>query len=109
MKEGDSFLLESFNEIEFTAPDKYVQRVISFNSTFPEQGNDVSPMDYIQASFYQPVLADMAISPLSPQAFSYYNFRYIGTTFQGKYTINKIEVIPKTQKPAAFCRNNFYN
>jgi hypothetical protein len=53
LKEGDSFLMESFNEIEFTAPDKYVQRVISFNSTFPEQGNDVSPMDYINASFYQ--------------------------------------------------------
>jgi len=38
IKEGDSFLMESFNEIEFTAPDKYVQRVISINSTFPEQG-----------------------------------------------------------------------
>jgi len=102
LKEGDSFLMESFNEIEFTAPDKYVQRIISFNSTFPEQGNDVSPMDYIRASFYQPVLADMAISPLSPQAFSYYNFRYIGTTFQGNYTINKIEVIPKHKSQQLF-------
>ena len=95
IKEGDSFLMESFNEIEFTAPDKYVQRVISFNSTFPEQGDEVSPMDYIQASFYQPVIADMVVSPLSPQAFSYYNFRYIGSSFQGNYSINKIEIIPK--------------
>jgi hypothetical protein len=107
LKKGDSFLMESFNEIEFTAPDKYVQRVISFNSTFPEQGNDVSPMDYIQASFYQPVLADMAISPLSPQAFSYYNFKYIGTTFQGKYTINKIEVIPKRKSQQLFAGTVF--
>ncbi|MBK7133467.1 MAG: carboxypeptidase-like regulatory domain-containing protein [Bacteroidales bacterium] len=52
IKEGDSFLMESFNEMEFTAPDKYVQRVISFNSTFPEQGNEISPMDFIEASFY---------------------------------------------------------
>jgi hypothetical protein len=107
LKEGDSFFLESFNEMEFTAPDKYVQRVISFNSTFPEQGNDVSPMDYIQASFYQPILADMAISPLSPQAFSYYNFRYIGTTFQGNYTINKIEVIPKHKSQQLFAGTVF--
>ena len=107
LKEGDSFFLESYNELEFTAPDKYVQRVISFNSTFPEQGNEVSPMDYIQASFYQPILADMAISPLSPQAFSYYNFKYIGTTFQGKYTINKIEVIPKHKSQQLFAGTIF--
>lgn len=107
LKEGDAFLLESFNEIEFTAPDKYVQRVISFNSTFPDQGNDVSPMDYIQASFYQPILADMAISPLSPQAFTYYDFRYTGTTFQGNYTINKIEVIPKHKSQQLFTGSIF--
>src|SRR5450759_4190197 len=65
MKEGDSYLMESFNEIEFTAPNKYFQKVISFNSTFPKQANEISLMDFIQARFYQPVLADMAISPLS--------------------------------------------
>ena len=101
-KEGDSYLMESFNEIEFTAPNSYVQKVISFNSTFPEQGNEVSPMDYIQASFYQPVLADMAISPLSPQAFSHYNFRYLGSSLQGNYTVNKIEVTPKRKSQQLF-------
>jgi hypothetical protein len=102
IKEGDSFLMESFNEMEFTAPDKYVQRVISFNSTFPEQGNEISPMDFIQASFYQPVIADIAISPLSPAAFSHYNFKYLGTSLQGNYTINKIQVIPKRKSQQLF-------
>jgi len=102
IKEGDTYLMESYNEIEFTAPDRYVQKVISFNSSFPEQGNEVSPMEYIQASFYQPVLADMAISPLSPQAFSHYNFRYRGASLQGDYTINKIEVIPKRKSQQLF-------
>ena len=40
LKEGDSFFMESFNEIEFNVPDKYLQRVVSFNSTFPDQGNN---------------------------------------------------------------------
>lgn len=102
IKEGDSYLMESFNEMEFTAPDKYVQRVISFNSTFPEQGNEISPMDFIEASFYQPVIADMAISPLSPAAFSHYNFKYLGATLQGNYTINKIEVDPKRKSQQLF-------
>jgi hypothetical protein len=49
----------------------------------------------------------VAISPLSPQAFSYYNFKYIGTTFQGKYTINKIEVIPKHKSQQLFAGTIF--
>jgi hypothetical protein len=102
IKSGDSFLMESYNELEFNAPDKYVQKVISYNTSFPEQGNEMSPMEFIQASFYQPVLADMAISPLSPQAFSYYNFRYQGASLQGNYTINKIEVIPKRKSQQLF-------
>jgi hypothetical protein len=102
LKEGDAFLMESFNEIEYTAPDKYVQKVISYNSTFPEQGNEISPMEFIKASFYQPVLADMAISPLAPQAFGYYNYKYLGATLQGNYTINKIEVIPKRKSQQLF-------
>jgi hypothetical protein len=102
LKAGDSFLMESFNEIEFTAPDKYFQKVISFNSTFPSEGENISPMDFIQASFYQPVLADIAISPLSPQAFSYYKFKYLGASLQGNFTINKIEVIPKRKSQQVF-------
>ena len=102
LKAGDSFLMESFNEIEFTAPDKYVQKVISVNSTFPEQGNEISPMSFIEASFYQPVLAEMAISPLSPQAFSHYNFKYLGATVQGNFTVDKISVIPKRKSQQLF-------
>ncbi len=102
IKEGDAFMMESLNEIEFTAPDRYVQKMISYNSTFPEESNDLSPMGYIEASFYQPVLADMAISPLSPQAFSHYRFRYLGASLQGNYTVNKIEVIPKRKSQQLF-------
>jgi hypothetical protein len=102
IKEGDVYLMESFNEMEFTAPDRYVQKTISFNSTFPDQGSDISPMDFIEASFYEPVLADMAISPLSPQAFSYYKFKYLGSSLQGNFTINKIQVIPKRKSQQVF-------
>ncbi len=102
MKEGDVYLMESYNEIEFTAPDKYVQKVISFNSTFPDEGNEISPMQYVSASFYQPVVADMAISPLAPNAFSHYNFKYLGASLQGNYVINKIQVIPKRKSQQLF-------
>ena len=102
LKAGDSFLMESINEIEFTAPDKYFQRMISYNSTFPAEGNEISPMSFIQASFYQPVLADMAISPLAPNAFSHYKYKYLGASQQGNFTINKIQVIPKRKSQQLF-------
>ncbi len=102
IKAGDSYMMESFNEMEFTAPDKYAQKVISVQSTFPEEGNQTSPMEFIEASFYQPVLADMAISPLSPAAFSHYRFKYLGASLQGNFTINKIEVIPKRKSQQVF-------
>jgi hypothetical protein len=102
IKEGDVFMIESMNEVEFTAPDKYIQKVISVNSTLPEQDVSISPMDLIQASFYEPLLADIAISPLSPQAFSHYRFRYLGATSQGDNIINKIQVTPKVKSQQLF-------
>ena len=102
IKEGDTYMMESFNQIEFTAPDKYKQHVISSQSTFPEQGNGISPMDFIRASFYQPVLNEMFISPLSPEAFFHYKFRYLGVSSQGDYYIDKIEVKPKRKSQQLF-------
>ena len=101
-KQGDSFIMESVNEIEFNAPDKYIQKVLSYQSTFPSEGNEISPMDFIQASFYQPVIADMAISPLSPEAFSHYRFKYLGSSPQGNFIVNKIQVIPKRKSQQLF-------
>ncbi|HVN57096.1 MAG TPA: DUF5686 and carboxypeptidase regulatory-like domain-containing protein [Bacteroidales bacterium] len=102
MKEGDTYLMESFNEIEFRAPDKYNQHVISSQSTFPEEGNEISPMDFIRASFYEPVLNGMFISPLSPEAFFHYKFHYAGVSAQGQYYVDKIEVKPKRKSQQLF-------
>ena len=75
VREGDVYVMESYDEVEFTSPDTYVKKVVSFNSTFPSTDKEVSPMDLIDASFYSPKPMGAAISPLSPQAFSYYKFQ----------------------------------
>ncbi|MEE4114552.1 MAG: DUF5686 and carboxypeptidase regulatory-like domain-containing protein [Marinilabiliaceae bacterium] len=103
IKTNEAYFIESLNEIDFTAPNKYIQRVISQQSTLPDAGNtDISPMDVIKASFYEPLIADIAISPLAPNAMSHYNFRYEGSTPQGNYVINKISVIPKRKSQQVF-------
>ena len=83
-------------------PINIFRKFYHINSTFPDEGNEISPMTFINASFYQPEIAEMAISPLSPSAFSHYNFKYTGLSLQGDYTINKIQVIPKRKSQQLF-------
>lgn len=102
LKVGEKYLYESHNEIDFTAPDKYVHRLIAIRSNIPSESDQISPMNYIQASFYEPVIVDVAVSPLAPNAFSHYRFSYQGASLQGQYVINKIAVIPKRKSQQVF-------
>ncbi len=99
---GETYLMETQNEIEFNAPDRYLHRLIAMQNNFPIEQDDVSPMTYIQASFYEPVLMNSAISPLAPNAFAHYRFRYDGVTSQGPFMVNRIEVIPRRESQQLF-------
>ncbi|MDZ7635474.1 MAG: DUF5686 family protein [Bacteroidales bacterium] len=99
---GKYYFSESVNIITFTAPDKYVHRVISSNSNVELSQGQASPMDYLEASFYQPVLVDAAISPLAPNAFSHYGFTFLGSSSQGDYVIDKIGVTPRRKSQQLF-------
>lgn len=94
LKSGDVYLQESLNQLHFQAPDKYDQKVISFHSTFPGDDNSVNPMDIIRSSLYEPEIDDIT-SPLAPNAFSYYTYKYEGFFYEGDNTIFKIRVMPK--------------
>jgi len=101
-REGKYYFSESVSIITFNAPDKYINRVISSNSSEQLSQGQASPMDYIEASFYQPVLAEVAISPLAPNAFSHYNFTFLGSSSQGDYVIDKIRVTPRRKSQQLF-------
>ncbi|MHC1733275.1 MAG: DUF5686 and carboxypeptidase regulatory-like domain-containing protein [Bacteroidales bacterium] len=101
-KEGKYYFSESVSIITFNAPDKYINRVISSNSSEQLSQGQASPMDYIEASFYQPVLAEVAISPLAPNAFSHYTFTFLGSSSQGDYVIDKIRVTPRRKSQQLF-------
>ncbi len=101
-EEGEYHFSESLNEITFNAPDRYLHRVISSGSDNRPAGGQVSPMDYIEASFYQPLLAEMAISPLAGRALSHYRYKLLGSSLQGDHVIDKIQVIPRTRSQQLF-------
>ena len=101
IKEGDTYLEESINEISFTSPNLTRQKVRSLHSTFPTDSKNRSgnAIGFISGSIYTPRAFGEAISPMSPGAFTHYRFRYEGVTSQGNIQIYKIKVIPKGDGP----------
>lgn len=94
VQEDEAYMLESYNEVWFTAPDDYEMRVIASQNTLPGYTENVNPMDYVNASLYQEEIEGV-VSPLARNAFSHYKFEFEGTFMQGSHIINKIRVIPK--------------
>jgi hypothetical protein len=92
IEKGRVFISESVSEIEYTRPNKFKEKVISIHSDGKD--NNTSPNQYIFGSFYEPEIAE-TISPLSPRAFSYYKFEYLGTFKDREYEISKIKVTPR--------------
>ncbi len=100
IKTGDVLVNETVSLINFVAPDKYEQQIRSINSTFPKVV-DFSVDEFLGASLYQDNI-DLLFTPLGKNAFTYYNFRYEGFDQDGKYTVNKIKVIPKRKSKQLF-------
>ncbi len=94
VKEDQVYLLESMNQVTYTAPDKYEMKVLASQNTIPGYSQNVNPMDYINASLYQEKIQTF-VSPLARNAFFYYQFHFEGTFVEGSHVINKIRVTPK--------------
>ncbi len=92
---GKVYLTETITDLHFEQPNKYVQKVVSMRSSEIDS-KSVSPMDYIQASFYDPQIGT-TISPLSPSAFAYYKFTLESTFRDQDFEINKIRVTPRSR------------
>ncbi|HMG91630.1 MAG TPA: DUF5686 and carboxypeptidase regulatory-like domain-containing protein [Chryseolinea sp.] len=94
IEKGQVFLTESISDIKYTRPAKFEEKVISIRSDGKD--NNTNPNQYIFGSFYEPEIAE-TISPLSPKAFSYYKFEYMGTFTDRNYSISRIKVIPRSK------------
>lgn len=93
------FLQESYNDIEFTAPNNYTQTVKAFSSTIPDDFKPDEALSLMRGSVYEERFRGV-ISPLNPEAFKYYKFRYEGFIEDGSETINKIKITAKYENPS---------
>ncbi len=93
------FISESVSEIKFTRPNKFEEKVIAVYTKGKDR--NTSPNQFVFGSFYQPEIAEV-VSPLSPKAFSYYKFEYLGSFKDGVYEISKIKVTPRSKGDNVF-------
>lgn len=106
MEEGRAYMLESLNDVTFTAPDRYDMRVLASQNTIPGYVESVNPMDYINTSLYQPQI-ETFVSPLARNAFFYYEYSFEGSFLQGTNLVAKIKVTPK-RKSQQLCEGYLY-
>jgi Family of unknown function (DUF5686)/CarboxypepD_reg-like domain len=94
-----SFTTESLSEITYIRPNTYKEKVISIRTI--GEDNNSSPQGFIKSSFYKPQV-NGAVSPLSPKAFAYYKFEYLGDFNDQGHLINKIKVTPRSRGDNVF-------
>jgi hypothetical protein len=93
------FISESVNEIKFTRPNKFEEKVIAVYTKGIDR--NTSPNQFIFGSFYESEIAEV-VSPLSPKSFSYYTFEYLGSFKDNHYEISKIKVTPRSRGDNVF-------
>jgi hypothetical protein len=97
-EEGDNkdipYVSESLSEIRYSRPNTFEEKVISVRSVGKD--NNTSPQEFIFGSFYEPEIAGI-VSPLSPKAFLYYDFEYLGTFQDRSYQVSRIKVTPRSE------------
>lgn len=94
-----AFTSESISSLEYQRPNTFKETVISVYTQGDDRGS--SPMSYINGSFYQPEIAE-AVSPLSPRAFNFYEFKLEGYFADQDYLVNKIKVTPRSRGESVF-------
>ncbi|WP_367914334.1 DUF5686 and carboxypeptidase regulatory-like domain-containing protein [Leadbetterella sp. DM7] len=104
IKIGVPFVSEALINLKFTQPNKRVTRVLAKKLSFDEI--DISGAYYLVNFYDMPRDLDL-VSPLSPKAFSYYRFEYLGFFEDRGRIVNKIKIIPRSYGPGV-CRGTIY-
>lgn len=99
IKKGQSYVIESVNEVNFKQPNSFVERVISVRSNLPPAMKNNVNASVDKSSFYNPNNKE---SPITFKGAVNYRYVYEGF-FQDKGVyINKIRVIPKVKSPGLY-------
>ena len=92
---GKLYLDEAQREISFLAPNNYDVTTIAFSSSVPKELYDAESQNIMMVqSIYAPRIHEW-VSPLAPDAFTYYRFKFESISEDGELWVNKIRCIPQ--------------
>lgn len=98
IKVGSTYILEGINQVNYQKPNIITEKVLSNRNNLPAilRNADTPNLRVTQTNFYLPKIWGFLLSPVSPNAFQFYKFAYIGSfSFNGQ-TISKIQITPKS-------------
>lgn len=105
---GIIYLSESQSKYSFMRPDKVHEEMISSKFSGSNKAFSFNRASDLQVNFYENLqtwegLSNRPlISPIADNALSYYKYKYAGTTIENGETINKIQVIPRSDYDPCF-------
>lgn len=83
---------ESFAKFSVSADNTYFFQHKALRNNYHSEAR---PDKYVNPNFYKATLGTNAISPLSPKAFEYYDFEYLGSKTVNLVKTHQIKIIPK--------------
>lgn len=107
IKEGKTYMEESFNEIDFKAPNIFKHKVKSIQSSMPKNnGQSGESITYLTYNFYKDSRGGLK-SPIVSGAFNYYKYIFRGSVTQGGKNVFKIQIVPKGNS-SDYCSGYIY-
>ncbi len=105
---GIFYLSESESEYHYERPNNYKETVVSSKVSGEDQGISWNRASDLNLNFYEknidlgPISPREFVSPLSPNAFLYYDFSLVGSIEEDGNLIHKIELLPKRNHDPVF-------
>ncbi len=105
---GIVYLSESVSEFSFERPDKINERMISSKVSGNDQGFSYNQASDFNINIYEKsfdlsgIMERSLISPISGQAFIFYDFEWLGSFEENGELINKIRLLPKRSTDPVF-------
>ncbi|SOD18897.1 DUF5686 and carboxypeptidase regulatory-like domain-containing protein [Pedobacter xixiisoli] len=107
-RQGVIYLSETESKLDFKQRDKIREVMISSKIAGDDNGFSFNKASDLSVNFYNNVLFEDKlcvrgfVSPVADNAFSYYKYKFLGTSEEDGKTISKIQVIPKRKNLPAF-------
>lgn len=103
-RQGIIYLSETVSKLEYQYPKDLKETIVASKVSGNNNGFSFNSASDTNFNFYNNTfeLGEQIVSPISNNAFSYYDYKLLGGFYEDGFLINKIEIKPKRENDKAF-------